>query len=189
MNSHFFRLRWAFILQEHLSSLLKRAAFGLSVRWQGTYYLDGLIHLGCIAPGNLQVSPVIAKYDGIAGEFFFEKCLWSFSPSLYWDHSDLTDDSRPIERKAPASILQDPNRQQVRHSKEGDWRELGEAPSYSCVGRVNGNQPGMEKHLRLTGLPSSDRLLIPPIELSQLKTQGNALMQVSLFSAEKSGED
>ena len=37
-----------------------------------------------------------------------------------------------------------------------------------------------------TGLPSSDHLFILPIDHSQLKTQGNALMQVSLFSAEKS---
>lgn len=66
---------------------------------------------------------------------------------------------------------------------------MNEGAILEFVGKVNGNQPGMEKHLHLTGLPSSDRLHIPPIDHSQLKTQGNALMQVSLFSAEKSGED
>lgn len=66
---------------------------------------------------------------------------------------------------------------------------INEGAIFEVVGKVNGNQPGMEKHLCLPGLPSSDCLLIPPIDHSQLKTQGNALMQVSLFSTEKSGED
>lgn len=66
---------------------------------------------------------------------------------------------------------------------------INEGAILEVVGKVNGNQPGMEKHLCLPGLPSSDCLLIPPIDHSQLKTQGNALMQVSLFSAEKRGED
>ena len=63
---------------------------------------------------------------------------------------------------------------------------MNEGAIFEVVGKVNGNQPGMEEHLRLTGLPSSDHLFILPIDHSQLKTQGNALMQVSLFSAEKS---
>ena len=65
-------------------------------------------------------------------------------------------------------------------------KAMNEGAIFEVVGKVSGNQPGMEKHLRLTGLPSSDRLFILPINHSQLKTQGNVLMQVSLFSAEKS---
>lgn len=60
---------------------------------------------------------------------------------------------------------------------------------FNVVGKVNKNQLGMGKHLSLTGLLSSDLLLVPPVDHSQLEAQGNALMQVNLLSTEQGRKD
>lgn len=62
----------------------------------------------------------------------------------------------------------------------GHQGTINEGAIFKAVGKVNGNQPGMGKYLNLTGLSSSDLLLVPPVDYSRLETWGNSLMQVNL---------